>query len=224
MNCLAESVYSFFVNPITGYVIGFFSAIGLVYWQFSKSNANERIKKIDRAIRDIVEEKKKLKNGKVDDRTIAMLRNSNRFSLGVTLDRLTSAFDSNGVAIRDGSYPNFIDDIGDRWSYYIHHVKPVVDDLNQFAFLGWLPIKKMRKLNLLIKLCYRLQSIVEIHDAVMDKMELKERIQFEEPHKEYFRILRGNSESMDWLQKLENNYIELTKDWKDLLALMGVEY
>lgn len=231
-----EVFYSIITNPIFGYVIGFLSAIGLIYWQFCKSIANRRLMKIQDALGRIIKERNDGKNGKEDDRTIAMLRNKYRFSLGVTIDRMTNTYDANGNRILNDFLPNFINykpekstnkkeetilkETGDRWNYYKDRIRPVIDDLTQFAFLGWIPSRKMKMLKLVVSFCYSVQSIVELHDAVMDKEEAKAGIVFDEPNRSYFKIVKQEDQvANDWLTELENEYNKLAITWRDIIKL-----
>jgi len=210
---ILEHFYNFITNPITGYLIGFVLAVLLTHWQFSKSSAGRRINKILKAVADF-------RNAKVDfndNGSKAILRNSNRFSLGVTIDRLNNVYDAKGENIRNNYLPNFIDyetdtSSKDRWGFFNTRIKPVIDELSQYSFLGWFWFGKLKKLKAILNLCYRIQSIVEIHDAIMGS-DLKKAIEFDQPYREYFKI----NESKDWLEKLEIEYKELASEWKKLV-------
>jgi hypothetical protein len=69
-----------------------------------------------------------------------------------------------GDRLRDGHQEAL-----DRWEFFNSYVRPVVEDIDSYLFLGWFRISPLvRQLNLLGRLCYRLENVVAEFDAAYE--------------------------------------------------------
>lgn len=216
-----SNLLSIFIGVLGSFIVAWV----FFYMQYNKSTAAYRIRQIEEATKKIINAKKK--NG--ENREIAMLRNHYRYSLGVVLDRITKTY-LNSSSSLEYPYPNFIDydEDGkgnrscDGWRFFIERIKPVIDDINQYSFIGWMPSPYHKRLKIIVNICYQLQKIVETHDAIMDNSATIKLIAFELPYREFFRI--NNSDDLfvqKWKTKLETEYNLLESYWREWVSTIS---
>lgn len=215
-----SNLLSLFIGILGSFIVAWV----FFYMQYNKSTAAYRIRQIEEATKKIIDAKKKNR----ENREIAMLRNNYRFSLGVALDRITKTY-SNSSSPLEYPYPNFIDynedekgNRSDGWGFFLGRIKPVIDDINQYSFIGWMPFPQRKKLKIIVNICYQLQKIVETHDAIMDNSATKELIVFELTDREFFKI--NNSDDLfvqEWKTKLETEYNLLETYWREWISIIS---
>jgi hypothetical protein len=123
-----------------------------VNWQFHQSTAGYRLN-------DVIEATRLLLGSNGDAAaTEAVLSTRYRNSLGPVLQQLFRAFGS-GPSGCPGSQPLFDGpEAGRIWEMYDAHVRPVITDINNNSFIGWLPgIPNIRRLLALQRLCFQIE-------------------------------------------------------------------
>lgn len=159
---LVSWIYDLITNPIMGYCIGFIASVYLIYFQFKKSSAGFRLQSVISSTQDIVD---KLQDE--NDAYVGLLRNKYRFSLGVVIDLLATTFGTKNIIKIKSHFPALVNIDGGRWEIFLIYVRPVIQDINSYSFLGWLPFsKKMKQLKALVALCNAIEAVVAELDAV----------------------------------------------------------
>jgi len=115
-------------------------------WQYHESNSGYRQAKIivatqefqDRMLRD-------------QGLAIEELRKKHRNSLGIVIEQCIQSFDIPNAETTLVRYPILRDPRGKHgWCFYDIHIRSVITDLNNNAFIGWIPwilnVKRMRTL------------------------------------------------------------------------------
>lgn len=150
-------------SPLVGYLIGFLASVYLVYWQFKRSTAGFRLTNVVKATREIT-----LKLEDSNDNYTGTLQNKYRFSFGVVIDWCSTTFGTQRISKVPGHFPPLVDINTDRWEKFKLYVRPVVEDLNPYSFLGWLPFsRRMKQLRALVLLCNAIEAVVMELDAVV---------------------------------------------------------
>ncbi len=158
-----------FIGVIAGFIITWY----FFYKQFRKSTGGIRIKKVVDATKEypINETDKAIKKTKVQ-----MFRDRYRYSLGVIIDDMIQVYEYNSENTQDKRhplFPNLTKDLEknsypDRWQKFDDFVRPVINDINPYSFLGWLnifQIKNIRQLKSISKLCISLEEVFSELDA-----------------------------------------------------------
>ncbi|MCK5268536.1 MAG: hypothetical protein KAR07_10220 [Spirochaetes bacterium] len=211
-------------NNINNLMIGLFVALfvgtGLIYWQFFESIAGYRLKKIEDATIKIIDKKMSKK------KYVGMLRNRYRYSLGVIIDILTNTYGSKNLPKQKEKYPFLIDkdENRDGWALFDRYIRPVMDDINAYAFIGWFAcLPRMKKLKKLIKLCEQLENVT----AELDYIQLLEKsesitILKLEPTGGVLEIIEHKDKSIsDQIKTLKDVYKNLEQSWRKWLKVMG---
>lgn len=207
---------------IISFIVGFLASLSvgilLIYWQFTKSIAGYRLDKIEDATRLIINEIKSTNS------YTGTLRSKYRYSLGVLIDMLTRTFGARDIPKTEGFYPSMLKDDGDGWDLFNRYVRPVIDDINSFSFIGWLTLfPKMRKLKRLINLCKQLENIT----AELDSIRLfanSKGIKILKIHDTggITEILDQNDASSNVkIKELKDEYKLLEKRWNEWLQVTG---
>jgi hypothetical protein len=147
-----------------GVVASVIAALILIWIQFRYSTAGYRVDKVREAT-------EKITASKADT---SLLRNKYRYSLGVIIDDLHQSF-KDGFNER-GPWPVLVDNgdecepqvdkSGDRWDKFNRYIRPVVEDINTYSFVGLLQLSSsLRQLRLLTILCHKLEDAVSETDA-----------------------------------------------------------
>lgn len=156
-------------HPITGYAIGFGVSVYLLYWQFKRSTGGNRITNVANATREIIN---KLQN--TSDSYTGYLQNKFRFSLGVPIDWCGKTFGAPpNLPTKPNHYPPVVDLGGvDRWKKFRDNIRPVIEDVNPYSFLGWIPFnRRLKRLRKLVILCNAFEDVVMELDAVIQIQE-----------------------------------------------------
>lgn len=152
-------------SQIISFIIGFFTNLSvvilLIYWQFTKSIAGYRLDKVENATKSIVNEIQSTNS------YTATLQNKYRYSLGVLINMLVRTFGAKDIPKTGSLYTCMLEQDGDGWSLFNFYVRPVIDDINNFSFIGWFTLlPKMKKLKTLINLCKQLENITAELDSI----------------------------------------------------------
>lgn len=202
---MSEHLISF----ILGFIASFTGGVLLIYWQFSKSMAGYRLVKVEEATKSITNEYKSANS------YTGTIKNKYRYSLGVLIDLLTKTFGAKGIPKSNDQYISMLKEEGDGWEFFNFYVRPVINDINQFSFIGWLIIlPKMKKLKYLLNLCKQLENVT----AELDSIRLYARnnnLKILSIQENY--ILKINSQNdasaNAKIEVLKNEYNKLEKYW-----------
>jgi hypothetical protein len=126
---------------IWGVVSGIVVTIGTLILQFRFSIAGKRFDRIENATRVVLS---LLERGE----DVASVRNKYRYSLGVTIDNLYTAYFSQNL-------PNLVDVSAgkmtdDRWEKFNKEIRPILNDLSPYLFMGQFPCCKFAILTRLL--------------------------------------------------------------------------
>jgi hypothetical protein len=148
---------------VLGFILGLMGSLMLFYSQFRRSIAGYRVNMVVKATRDITKEQLRV------NPYTSFFCDKYRFSLGVIIDAFTNpAFACSreflkGQASRRGPWPRLIDSVEtDRWQRFADHVRPVIDDINTYTFLGFIgpAIPSLARLKALSDLCREIENVV----------------------------------------------------------------
>ena len=158
---------SLLLTFIAGVIAGVLGGIILIYLQFLRSTGKHRVELVSKATKDFF----------ADNRDTTMLRNKNRYSLGVIIDEMVQCFGRNDFD-PEGNWPVIAEDQNekgekiDRWGRFNEYIRPVIDDINPYSFLGGFRIFRvfrwLNELHILTKLCNQLELVVAELDAVFE--------------------------------------------------------
>jgi hypothetical protein len=196
--------------------------------EFSSSTASYRVDQVIEATQEILQTKYR-----------SRARDRHRYSLGVVIDHLEQVFGKDDgfrknewpclvhhtqdeqplLANRDGT----ANDQADRWDFFDLYVRPVVDDINGFSFIGKYPIfprihKKTRQLKALTKLCTDLEIVVRELDAAF---ETKTKVRFGRVLGKV--VIQPVDSSDESIGRLREAYRSLYKAWCEWLKASGTK-
>jgi len=206
---------------IISYILGFLASLTcgllLIYWQFTKSIAGYRLKKVEEATHLIINETKS---------TISYtgtLRNRYRYSLGVIIDLLIKTFGTKDIPKSEGSYLSMLTVEGDGWHRFNFYVRPVINDINNFSFIGWLTLlPQMKKLKILLNLCIQLENITAELDSIRLYSNSKGLNILSIKDGPILEIIEQKDASANAKIKiLKNEYALLEKYWNEWLKVIG---
>lgn len=167
-------IVSFFLGVLASIAAG----VRLSFLQFQSSTAGYRVKMVTTATQEMVEAAKR-------NAYVGTLQDKYRYSLGVILNELTQKFGHNGFN-SDGGWPLLIDYDNerpkDRWGRFNKYIRPVIDDINVYAFVAEFPRHRrldfffgrlydrpfLQKLGKLTELCQQLETVVGELDAAFE--------------------------------------------------------
>ncbi len=194
--------------------------IGRMYlnFQYHKSNAGYRQGKIIAATREI-------KAGLPAASPEAdALRNKYKSSLGLVIERLVRTYGTLPSAAPGDLHPLLhTPGHADPWSFFEAHVRPVKADLNNNAFIGWIPaVPNVKKLTTLWEMCHQMENIV-IATAEIQSLEKKYPSPVLQPEGDYAVRVRvaGEPEMATRAAKLLEEYNLLRGHWYQWLRLIG---
>lgn len=197
-----------------GFLASFLVGQALTYWQFNKSIAGYRLNKVILATREIIKTK-------ASKSYTGPSRNRYRYSLGVIIDGLIGTYGTKEIKKRKDLLPPMIHEEGDGWETFNKYVRPVLNDLNAYSFIGSLIfIPKMRKLKTLIALCEQFENITGELDAIRE-LAKSEKVEIFEFQGGAIKICRtDNQKIIDQVDNLlkENDLLE--ERWKKWLKLI----
>ncbi len=132
--------------------------VGRMYlnFQYHKSNAGYRQAKIIEATKVITAALAH------DDTSLLILRRTYKQALAPVIERLARTFGTQQLPRQTGMLPFFQEkEEADGWQFYTTYLHPVMTDLNNNAFIGWLPfIPNVRRLTTLWEMCHQLENII----------------------------------------------------------------
>lgn len=211
------------VGFILGFVVNLITALLVSCWQFHFSTAHDHIGKTVEAMERIV-------GSPIGN--LSSLRDDYRDYLGVVIDRLEQiwkggdfkeniwpclvhfADDADGrprIANREGR----LDPNADRWDLFNLYVRPIIQDISSYAFLGWFgwcPLfPKLRQLSALTELCNKLKTVVRRFDAayevgVVELAKTNDRV--------VIQPTTDSTESED-VKRLREAYRDLCRAWRE---------
>lgn len=185
------TIISLIIGAFAGYWINVAVAWKISHSQFLSSIAGHRINMTVKATVEIINSPRK----NSDQRS--RLRDKYRYSLGVIIDILERSFGKDAFST-EGPWPCLTEvnkenltenplknDKGediDRWRYFDNYVRPVVQDINSYSFIGksrWLRLSRRRRetinqLDKLTQLCNQLEVAVSVLDAALEQKSLVE--------------------------------------------------
>lgn len=176
---------------ITSFVTTFF--IGRLYLnlQYLQSNAGHRQKRI-------IEATKSIFKINLNDKERYQISAAYHTSLGPVLYKLITFKSNNGAYILPSL--NGIEKEG--WKFYDLYVRPVSNDLNNNAFIGWLPyFRNVERLKILWKFCKKIEDIV----TMVEVLKINNKIAVKE---DFITILSEYKKDAD-VEKLISTYQDL---------------
>lgn len=182
---------------VLGVIFGFFANALVVYWQFRGSTAGHRVGWVADATRELETPSK-----------TGPPRSKFRYALGVIIDDLRK-MQEDGTK-DDGKWPLLAGN-KDRWERFNKYVRPVLDDINNYSFLGWKGfffLPRSRQLRNLAKLCVQIEDVVMRIDAACERPAVAEIIDGG------ISPIDGVADEDGRLQLLEEGNIELYKAWQ----------
>lgn len=157
------------ISLFIGFVAGIFASIYAGLWQarkqFDASTANYRLQMVIDATR-VMLAAKNLEPAPY----MGAPRNKFRYSLGTVIQALVQDFDKSGMKNKkNGPLPLLVPETGDRWQTFDERIRPILNDINTFSFLGkivWFQNQApFPQLGQLTQLCNALEIVVSELDA-----------------------------------------------------------
>lgn len=199
-----------------GFLASLLVGIVLIYWQFIKSMAGYRLKKVEDATCLIVNEMRS---------TISYtgtLRNKYRYSLGVLIDMLTRTFGAKDIPKLEGQFPSMLNNAGDGWDLFNKYVRPVINDINDFSFIGWFTLlPQMKKLKKLLNLCKQIENLTAELDSIrLYAISMRIKILDIKEEGSILEIIeQKDAGSNAKIKILKNEYDLLEKSWNEWLKV-----
>lgn len=197
--------FSMCFGLVAGLAIGILGNLILIYRQFKNAVAGYRIRQIAEATKYFVETPKKKVN-------TGFLRDKYRYSLGLVIDELSS----NNSDFLEDKWPLLVGE-RDRWERFNEYVRPAMDDLDTYAFLGAYSILgfyDLRQLNLIIKLYRQLETLVGLLDGAYEIGSI-EIINGS-------RVTPTKDTNGPLIEEIRREYKNLFKLWDDWLKLNNI--
>lgn len=211
----------FFLGLLSGYVVTWF----FFYYQFKKSSAGHRLRKVIDATKEFCQK----------TQNTSMLRDRYRYSLGVQIDAMLSTFGTDSSKDTSQNFPKFCEikklskpkedgnPYADRWHQFDLYVRPVINDINPYSFLGWIPsfpflFSDINSLKKLSALCFAIENVVseldackeyEIHHSIPDSTILSDQ----NPPGITINFNQETEKHKPTYDRLFNSYKELRKIW-----------
>lgn len=239
MTILLEQILPLMIGFVLGILASTIASFILAYVQFKNSIAIERLNQVINATHEIISyHYSQVRNPQptfIANFKKQMLRNKYRYSLGVLIDRIVMAYGDNNLLTKsDKKYPNFLcmdkkpDSVKheDRWKDFMHYVKPVIDEVNSFTFLGNLLFlkkkKTLRQLQCLNSLGMQIEIITGISDSCLAQMKgnhIRPALHAEDDSIEFLDITIEEQENENILKNLREQYSKLESIWNQWLEL-----
>lgn len=215
-----------------GAAVGLVTDILVTLWaslnEFSSSAASYRVNRVVEATQEIVQ---------IGHRSRS--RDRHRYSLGVIIDHLDQTFGKDD-GFKENEWPCLVhhtqdaqppladrhgtaNDKADRWDFFDLYVRPVINDINGFSFIGRYPIfpyfyKKIRQLKALTKLCTHLETVVRELDAAF---ETKTMVRFGRVSGKV--VIQPVNSSDEDIGRLREAYRSLHTAWGEWLHAAGAK-
>jgi hypothetical protein len=198
------------VSFILGFLASAIAGLLLSYLQFSFSTAGYRVKMTVQATRKIVK-------ARAENAYTETLRDKYRYSLGVIIDELAATFGTTDDFQENEPWPRLVNSsihLGDdpqtekkdRWSLFDQCIRPVIQDINIYSFIGWFRLcPTICQLSALVRLCNRLETVVGELDAAFGGglvgLDTKDK------------VVRQPTTDPAKVQSLKKKYCDLHKAW-----------
>lgn len=163
--------FQFSLGLLLGFMIGILASIvaglRLSFLQFKFSTAGFRVQTVAEATRCFADSRN----------NTSYLRDKYRYSLGVILDELTQWPNENS------QFPLVAQLSKDRWQRFNDYIRPVIDDVNVYAFVSTFnmpffrilfDVNLVKQLGILVKLLNQLEKVTAETDAAFDIDSIKE--------------------------------------------------
>ena len=128
----------------------------ILLFQYKQTTAGFRLYKVAAATHTILASKNA-------EQGVDNIVDSLRYSAGKLMYRCYRAFGETSHENTHHQYPllvNDLNEVADFWNFYTTHVRPVINDVNNNSFIGWLPTREMRRLRSLVKLCNQVECVI----------------------------------------------------------------
>jgi hypothetical protein len=202
-----------FTSALTSFVLGRF----YLNWQYHETHAGYRQARIIAATRELHHS---LLN---DGEAAPALRIRHRNSLGLVIERFIQAFGTPQMKKQPGNYPVLYDpEQAGSWHFYDEHIKPVMADLNNNGFIGWMPwILNMKRMRTLWHLSRRLEEVIMAQETLrMYESTYQVRV-FHQVNAATVKVRNTGNTAVDaQTQKYESKMRELEGYWQHWLTLV----
>lgn len=205
-------ICSFFNSNTVSFIIGIFSSavvtIGVLYLQFRGAVAFYRVK-------DCIECTKELFGG---DANVNAIKNKYRYSMSVIFYRIKIAVKNWDDSHTIKEYPSMLKENNDGWDDYNGYVRPVLNDINSFAFISMLRVfgvKYMRQMKCLQNICLSVERITGLLDAIRLLEKHKKVKALDLTEIDSLRIIHENASS----DEIKNSIVILEKEYRTLFNL-----
>lgn len=217
------------IKYLLSILAGIIGTVIILWIQFKKSTNNHFLKQIELATKELLNEFKEQKNlteQKSSQRSA--LRNIYRPYLSVIIDRLFHSYGGgglepvyqNGLQVHPCLIHYRVDpetgEAEDRWHTFNLYVERLINPLNSYTFLAYIPginkTKKIKKIEALALLVNQIELIVGIHDGVIDN-EAKQYVAPESNEQSTFIIKEGHNHKIALINRFETELEKLKNYW-----------
>jgi hypothetical protein len=218
----------FLIGAVVGVLTDIAVGLFFLFDEFSSSTAIHRVRKVAEATREI------LNSG-----TRCRLRDRYRYSLGVVIDRFDKTF-GKAREFQDDEWPCLVHHTGgqepqlsnrhrqtdgaiDRWDFFEQHVRPVIEDVESFSFIGRYShlagrfCKEIHQLSALARLCNQLENVMCNLDAAFEGKSLVRLCTTNG-----IVVVQPIDSSNEVVERLREEYRKLHIAWRDWLHVVGL--
>jgi hypothetical protein len=200
------------ISSLTSILMGRF----YLNWQYHESNSGYRQGKI-------IEATKEIHNNIIEGGgLVETLRIRHRNSLGLIIERFIKSFGTARIDVPPGSYPILYNaNDTNRWSFYDENIKPVIADLNNNGFIGWVPwILNVKRMRTLWYLSHTLEEVI-VEQETLRIYEAKNNVRIFHPINDSTVSVSktGNSSVDAQIEKYLGKMSELKHYWQKWLTL-----
>lgn len=217
--CLLRMISDFLSNPFVDIILGVFggfvASLYILYLQFKRSTAWFRLINVINSTKEIVALAK-------SNQYSGYARNKARYSMGVPIDCIAQCYKETFQEKISDRYPNLTPIVGNRWEDFNLYVRPVIEDINPYSFLGWIPLStKMKQLQNLVNFINLIENVVASLDVVIQIQENNNIVIVTTNNGPGFGIaMTGNTGFDTEINTLLQHYRELEKQWYNWLKLI----
>jgi hypothetical protein len=189
--------------------------IGRLYLnlQYHKSNAGFRQNEISKATHELI--KQYNDNGVIGEE----YHKKYKFALSIVLERLILSY---GVEKQDKSselYPVFHGEHESAWDFYAEYIRPVMIDLNNNAFVGWInTVPNVKRLKVLWDICFALEKIIALTEFLNTQNFGHQLITIDHGSKQI--KINVDINSIPELIELKKHYNIINKLWNNWLSFL----
>jgi hypothetical protein len=230
---MGKDIALLLAGVIIGFVLDILLSLFLSLDQF-RGYTDKRVKKTAIATQEIVKSEKR-----------SELRNRYRYSLGVIIDKLDQIWKRDDFKFKEDAWPCLVhsadadgqpcianregkpDPEADRWDLFNLYVRPVIEDVCNFSFIGkyglarWFS-KDIRQLGALTELCSQLETVVSEFDAAYEvKQEGKQVVKLDTVNNQVVICPTIDPIDSEDVKRLRDGYYSLYKAWGEWLKATG---